>query len=125
MTREEIDAFEKIRAQLESLHVEIGTLSKKEQNGAINKFKLKFVNQAIASANTILGEKYKPFADFFQFEEDDVPSNSDVTMLLGQYLNCLEKLRDDNVAQKGGYWFWRIDGEISSVKTKPPGRLSK
>jgi len=46
-------------------------------------------------------------------------------MLLGQYLNCLEKLRDDNVGQDMGYWYWRIDGKISGVKTKPPGRLSK
>ncbi|MCX2495251.1 hypothetical protein OQX63_17305 [Pedobacter sp. PF22-3] len=125
MTREEIDTFEKTRAQLESLHVEIGALSKKAQNEAINKFKLKFINQTIATANTILEDKYKPFGDFDQFEEDDVPSNSDVTMLLGQYLNCLEKLRDDSIVQNHGYWYWRIDGEISTVRTKAPNRLSK
>lgn len=125
MTREDIDTFEKTRTQLESLHLEIGALSKKAQNDAINKFKLKFVNQSIASANSILGTTYMPYTDFTQFEEDDVPSNSDVTMILGQYLNCLEKLRDDNIITSHGWWYWLIDGKQSDIRTKAPGRLSK
>jgi hypothetical protein len=125
MKREEIDNFEKIMTQLESLHLEIGNLSKKSQNDAINKFKLKFINQAIVSANEILGTAYKPFEDFIQFEESDIPSNSDVTMMLGQYLNCMDKLRDDNVGNKSGYWVWRIDGQLSDSRTKMPKKLTK
>ena len=125
MTREEIDVFEKTRTQLESLHLEIGALSKKAQNEAINNFKLKFVNQSIVSANGILGAKYVPYQDFKQFDEDDIPSNSDVTMILGQYLNCLEKLRDDNVISEHGWWYWVVNGKQSAIRTTAPGRLSK
>jgi hypothetical protein len=42
-----------------------------------------------------------------------------------KYLNCLEKLRDDNVIQDFGTWYWCIDGVQSNLKTKAPGRLSK
>ena len=64
MKREEVNTFEKLQAQLEGLHTEISSLSKKSQNDALNKFKLKFVNQILSEANLLLGEKYKPFNDF-------------------------------------------------------------
>ena len=131
MTEDEVNDFEKIQTQLDSLHSEISILSKKSQNDALNKFKMKFVNQAIAKANTMLGEKYKPFPDFIQFEDDDLPTNSDVTMILGQYLNCLEKLRADNISREQEYdgnryfyeWYWRVDGKKSKIKTKAPEKI--
>lgn len=67
MKKEQIDTFEKIQSQLEALHNEVSTLSKKAQNDALNKFKLQLVNQIINSANEILGNKYKPFSSFENF----------------------------------------------------------
>ncbi|MDX2174689.1 MAG: hypothetical protein SFY56_16410 [Bacteroidota bacterium] len=125
MTEKEINDFEKIQAQLESLHSEISTLTKKSSNDALNKFKLKFVNQTISEANKILGKKYKPFNDFDKFDDNDLPSNSDVTMMLGQYLNCMEKLRGDNVNRNSysNTWYWLIDGKESTIKTAPPQKI--
>ena len=123
MTEEEINTFEKIEGQLESLHQEITNLSKKSQNDGLNKFKLKFVNKAISEANSLLGQKYKPFDDFDLFDENDIPSNSDVTMILGQYLNCLEKLRSDNIIQEGVRWFWIAGKKTSSIRTSPPRKI--
>lgn len=123
MTKIEIDTFEKLQAQLEGLHTEISALSKKSQNDALNKFKLKFVNQLLSEANQLLGEKYKPFKDFLLFEENDMPTNCDVAMMLTQYLNCLEKLRADNIKKGDGYsqlWFWVIDGKLSNIRTVMP-----
>jgi len=133
MNRNDVDKFEKTQAQLESLHAEVGALSKKSQNDALNKFKLKFVNQALADANNLLGDKYKPFADFMNFDESDIPTNSDVTMILGQYLNCMEKMRADNIVVSKEYdgnkyvyeWYWLIDKKKSDIETKPPVKLGK
>ncbi len=126
MTIEQINNFEKVHTQLESLHNEIGSLSKKSQNDALNKFKLKFVNQALSDANKILGSSYKPFDDFEQFNEDDMPSNSDVTMMLGQYLNCMEKLRSDNITIRVGRWFWFTDkNKETEIRTAPPKKISE
>lgn len=125
MTENEINDFEKIQAQLESLHNEINTLTKKSSNDALNKFKLKFVNQTISEANKILGQKNKPYKDFNIFEENDLPTNSDVTMMLGQYLNCMEKLRADNIiiASFTNDWYWKINDKQSSIKTAPPKKI--
>lgn len=123
MTKKDVDTFEKLQAQLDGLHTEISALSKKSQNDALNKFKLKFVNQIISEANDLLGDKYKPFKDFELFDENDMPTNSDVAMMLTQYLNCLEKLRADNIKRESEYphnWYWVVEGKLSNIRTVTP-----
>lgn len=128
MTKQEVDIFEKIQAQLEGLYLEISALSKKSQNDALNKFKLKFVNQILIEANNLLGEKNKPFSDFEDFDESDLPTNSDAAMMLTQYLNCFEKFRADNIVKEDKYpqnWYWIIDGKISKTRTKMPKNIKE
>lgn len=125
MTKQEVDNFEKLQAQLEGLHNEISALSKKSQNDALNKFKLKFVNKIILDSNELLEDNYKPFTDFDAFDENEMPSNSDVAMMLTQYLSCFEKLRADNVKQERQNWFWIIDGDQSDIKTVMPKKIKE
>jgi hypothetical protein len=125
MTINEINTFEKVQAQLEGLHTEISTLSKKSQNDALNKFKLKFVNQILLQANNVLGKKYKPFSDFNIFEEEEMPTTSDVAMMLTQYLSCFEKLRTDNVGYYLGSWFWFVDGQKTNLETVMPKKIKE
>ena len=123
MNKKEVDLFEKVNGQMEALHAEIAILAKKSPNDAVNKFKLKFVNKVLGEANNLLKGTYKPFAEFAFFEEDDLPSNSDVTLILAQYLNCLDKLRSDNIKRWYGYWVWVIRGHPSQIRTAPPKKL--
>ena len=97
MNKKEVDNFEKYQTQLEGLLNEIGVLAKKSPNDGVNKFKLTFINEVINQANNILGDNYKPFDSFTEFDENELPSNSDVTFIISQYLNCFEKLRADNI----------------------------
>src|SRR5260221_2639907 len=122
MNHEGIDRFEQIDAQLEALYVEISLLSKSKPNDAVNKFKLKFINSVLESANEALDEKNRPFSDFEQFSEDELPSNSDVVFMLAQYRNSLDKLRSDNVIEGFGKWYWVINKEKSDIRSKPPHR---
>ena len=124
MKRIVVDALEKLMAQLQSLHSEISVISKKNPNGPINNFKVKLINSTLARANAQLGEKYEPFADFKQFGEEDLPSSSDVTFILSQYMECAEKLRSDNVELRYGAWYWIIDdGQEPSIRTSAPKKL--
>lgn len=125
MTKQEVDTFEKIQAQLEGLHSEISALSKKSQNDALNKFKLNFVNQILSEANKLLGKEYKPFPDFEIFDENEIPTNSDAAMMLTQYLSCFEKLRADNVVQDYGDWYWVINKKMSEIKTIMPKKIKE
>lgn len=127
----DIDEFKKILNQLEGLHEEISNLSKKSYTDALNLFKLKMTNQVIKRANHSLGKTYKPFEDFEQFEENDLPSNSDVTLVLSQYINCMESLREENITSKieyttsGSvakiYWSWKG----TKIETYPPKNIKK
>ena len=123
MDRQAIEKFEKTSGQIEGLHREISALAKKSPNDALNKFKLSFVNTALAEANSVLGSAYQPFASFTQFNEDDVPSNSDVAMILAQYLEELERMRADNLTRTSGVWVYEIDGKASDIRTAPPKKL--
>jgi len=111
MNRSNVDIFEKLSGQLLGIYEEISLLSKKSPNDAVNKFKLKFVNKLISQSNEYLAEKYKPFDDFDNFDEDDIPQNSDVVFILSQYLQCFEKQRADNVVIRSGTWYWRVEGD--------------
>ncbi|HDH1461346.1 TPA: hypothetical protein ACT15H_003611 [Klebsiella michiganensis] len=122
MNRSDVDVFEKLSGQLLSVYEEISLLSKKNPNDAVNKFKLKFVNQMLLQSNNFLGVKYKPFDDFSNFDEDDIPQNSDVVFILSQYLQCFEKQRSDNVVNKLGVWFWRVQGD-STDKVDEDGMI--
>lgn len=132
MIEEEVKYFEKTQAQLESLYTEISALSKKNQNDALSPFKLKYVNKTLTEANTILVNEYKPFDDFEQFDDQDVPTNSDVNLILGQYIGCMEKLRADNIENKYGLWIWTLDENIDSysrdsmieIRTSAPKKLT-
>ena len=133
MTNDEIEEFEKIYGQFEGLHKEISLLSKKSPNDAINKFKLSFINKLLAQAHIVLDEKQRPFEDFDRFDEDQLPTNSDITMIFEQYLNCFEKLRTENIKHTWTYngdkyvekWVWLIEGEGSELQTAPPKKIKR
>jgi len=67
--------------------------------------------------------KRKPFSDFNQFEADNLPSNSDVVVMISQYINSLEKLRADNIKPSLGHWYWVVDGKISDIRTAEPKKI--
>ncbi|WP_036663426.1 hypothetical protein [Pandoraea sp. SD6-2] len=110
MNTSDVDRFEKLAGQVLGLYEEMSILSKKSPNDAVNKFKLKFINRQLSESNEFLTERYRPFDDFEIFSEDDVPQNSDVVFILSQYLQCMEKLRGDNVIIRNGVWYWRVEG---------------
>ena len=104
MTKEQIDTFEKTFTQLDGLYDDIIVLVKKNPNDVMNTFKLRNINKVICSANELVGYT-KPFEDFDGFDVDgDMPTNSDVVMILGQYINCMELIKKNNTHVDFGSW---------------------
>jgi len=102
----EIDEFEKVEAQLMGFHEEVQNLAKKSPDDGVNKFKLRYINTVLASANKLLEPAQRPFPDFEQFNIDDVPTNSDVLLILRQYASCLEEVRAANIkTDYRGRWY--------------------
>lgn len=127
MNREEIANFEKIHARLLGFYEETTVLVKKNPNDVMNKFKLQLINKLLASTNEIVGET-KPFDDFDSFNIDgDMPTNSDVAMILGQYIKCMELIKKSNVHFDVTRWYWDVDGnkKDSSIRTSEPIMFKK
>ena len=111
MNREQIDCFEKLHNQLFGMYEEISLLSKKNPNDAINKFKLKFINQLLINSNSFLQGEFKPFEDFDNFDEDDIPQNGDVVFIISQYLKCFDNYKSNYLVQRQGVnWYWKYKG---------------
>ena len=119
LTPADVRCFEKHEAQLQGLYAEIDQLAKKRPNDAVNKFKLRLFNQVLDLGNEILTDQYKPFSDFSQFDEDELPSNSDVALMLSQYLISLDNLRSDNVENDDDQWQWVVTGDVP-IPTRQP-----
>lgn len=124
-SQEEIEQLEKVIGQLRGLHDEISLLAKKSPSDALNTFKLRLINKVIATGNDVLGADYLPFEDFDGFKTDDVPSNSDVTLVLSQYMKEAERYRSDNVQQYGGSWFYVINGGRTEIRAGAPFKVGR
>jgi hypothetical protein len=119
-----VDTLEKLNGQISGIHAEISALSKKSPNDAVNKFKLKFINAAITACNGLLGDAYRAVGEFTKFNPDDVPSNSDVTLITSLYLEALEKFRSDHIKYVSGWWYYNTsDGK--DVRSSPPAKLKE
>ncbi len=124
ITTAQVDQLEKLTGQLSGIHAEITALAKKSPNDAVNKFKLGFVNATIRSCNDLLKEEYRPAGDFQEFNPDDVPSNSDVTLIAALYLEALEKYRSDHIRHEYSLWYYNLPGD-AKVRTCRPAKLKE
>jgi hypothetical protein len=105
--KENIERFEKLHIQIKDIYEELV-------------YYLKFINQLIEDSNSFLGDRYKPFVDFERFQEDDIPFNSDVVLIVSQYIKCLEKYKFDNIERKSGSWYWVLSEGDEKIETSRP-----
>jgi len=111
-SEQEIRLFEKAILQLNVIIVDFVELSKKKPDGPANKFKLHLVNSILETLNAIIDEANKPFSDFSIFSEDDLPSNSDILVILNQYRKCSKDFTLQN--KDGSYWI--VKGKRSNIE---------
>lgn len=112
---DQIEEFVKLLLQADNIKNDFLELSKKKPNDAVNKFKLKLVNDLLRIANKILTKKYMPFDGFELFDEDDLPTNSDVVVIIAQYVACLKKFGRDSTEYHDYKHHWVVNGKITEV----------
>ena len=111
VTRQQVDDFERLSEQIESVHDEMAVLSKGKPDNPINKFKVHHFNQLLADANSLLGETHVPLKGFAQFDDAVLPTNSDVVIVLSQYMGAFGRWRSANQRSDGLENYWDIEGE--------------
>lgn len=115
-TDQEIKQFEKLAVQLEKMLNDFSELSKKRPNDAVNKFKLELVNSLLDCANGIIDEGDRPFSGFLRFNEDTVPTNSDVLVIMSQYRVCLERFFRENIEYRDyDQSVWIVGGKPRNI----------
>jgi hypothetical protein len=126
ITRADVEAFDKVRSQMKQLSADIETLSKKAPDNPVSKFKLNFINEKLRDANQFLAPPFQPISGFEQFDDSTLPSNSDVLIVLTQYLACLEQWRSAQVHREhdglSARWVWNVTGE--TIGTEAPTSAS-
>ena len=85
---------------------EFQELSKKKPDSALNKRKVELVNRLLRGIHSILeGESTNAYLDLL--DEDDLPQNSDVVLILGQTLAAMETFKEKYYGhQPSGDFAW-------------------
>jgi hypothetical protein len=121
VTSEEVESFRRMAAQLEALHQEISAASKKGPDKAVSAFKVKYANLILREAWEVLGAS-APSVGFFEFDADELPTASDVSLIVAQFVECAEKIRCENIGRNpnNGVWYWRTNHQTTNIVTPPP-----
>ena len=96
MKKEDVEQYEKLHGQLLTMRSQFEALSKKNPNDSVNDFKIGLVNKLLDDVNALIGD-YKPFPDFEKFENSPRVFNSDVLIILAQYLTAMGSFKKANV----------------------------
>lgn len=92
---------------LQSMYSEFQELSKKKPQDVLSPSKVKLVNRLLTPILDLLkDEPMRPFLD--AFDEDDLPQNSDVILMLGQVRAAMINFRDRHHDGRHG---WHVEQE--------------
>lgn len=87
-TEKNIEDYSLLKDMLHAQRQEFDLLSKKKSDGQLNKMKIKMVNRVIEPLNELLrNEPSHKFLDVLN--EDEMPTNSDVVLIISQYEKAL------------------------------------
>lgn len=89
----EVNQFLMLRELVTGLYNEMKDFAKKSANETLNDFKIKSLNRVLMPLKEVL--KDQPTALFLDIlDESSLPTNSDVVLILSQYLSAMQKYED-------------------------------
>jgi hypothetical protein len=92
-TEKNIEDYSLLQDMLRAQKHEFDLLSKKNSDGQLNKMKIKMVNRVLEPLNELL--KNEPSHKFLDvLNEDEMPTNSDVVLIISQYEEALLKFQN-------------------------------
>ena len=92
-TNADVNQFLMLRELVTGLYEEMKDLTKKSSKEALNEFKIKSLNRVLKPIKELLKEQ--PTAMFLDIlDEESIPTNSDVVIVLSQYLSAMKKYEE-------------------------------
>ena len=78
---------------VEAMHDDIRELSRKNQNAAISKSRIAMINRRLGDLKKLLNRE--PTAPYLELlDEETVPQNADVLLILGQFKAALDQFKE-------------------------------
>jgi len=106
-TSEKVAQYETLNPLLISMYNEFQEFSKKKQDGQVGKAKVKMVNRLLVEVHKIVkDEPNMAFLDLL--DEDDLPQNSDVVLILGQTKAAMSAFHAKYHFWNGGEYTWSV-----------------
>lgn len=91
-TEEEAATYDRLFPMLVAAHREMSELSKKKQDGIVNPLKIRNINRLLTELRKLLAKD--PSLEFVELlDEDTLPQNSDVVLLLSQWQAALQQYK--------------------------------
>ncbi|MDQ7802700.1 hypothetical protein Q5425_03095 [Amycolatopsis sp. A133] len=91
-TEAQAAAYDRLVPMLEAAHREMTELSKKKQDGVVNSLKIKMINRLLTELSSVL-EKDPSHGFVDLLDEDMLPQNSDVVLVLSQWQAALKQYK--------------------------------
>lgn len=92
-TREKAEKYDNLMPLLLAMFRDFQELTKKKPDGALNERKVEIVNRLLRDIHQILdGEPTRDYLDLL--DEDDLPQNSDVNLILSQTVAAMTTFRE-------------------------------
>lgn len=91
-TKAQVEQFKLLRPLLIAVLNEIRELSKKKQDGVLNKLKAKTINKLLGKVKQLLAEE--PTSEFLELlDEETLPTNSDAVIIIVQFDSAMEQFK--------------------------------
>lgn len=104
-SREKSELHEVTMPLLKAMNLEFKELSKKKPEAVLSKSKVKIINRLLDSCRKVLdSEQSLNYLDLM--DEDDVPQNSDVVLMLSQYVAAMQQFESTYYGWDGTEHRW-------------------
>ena len=108
-TAEKVELYGVTKPLLAAMYSEFREFSKKKPDDVVSKAKIKVVNRLLAKCQEVLElETSINYLDLL--DEDDVPQNSDVVLMLSQYVAAMNQFHSTYYKQDrfGHEHYWHV-----------------
>src|ERR1700759_5095128 len=92
-TEEQAATYDRLVPMLEAAHREMSELSKKKQDGIVNNLKIKMLNRLLSELSKVI-ENDPSYTFVDMLDEETLPQNSDVVLILSQWRAALGQYRE-------------------------------
>lgn len=116
-SKADVKQFLMLRELATGLYNEMKDFAKKSPNETLNTFKIKSLNRVLEPIKELL--KNQPTASFLDIlDETALPSNSDVVIILSQYLTAMKKFEDKYFRKDPTKFILRWDTKEDPISPK-------